>query len=414
VSPEGRSPGAVAALIELVRSGERTGPRLEAAAREAAREAARDEARTRELFSGLIEPLSDSFEPEAVEVYTELFTAMIAELMPEFERQKLACRFQAVRKIRPFEGKASSVTQVFVLSRVTLGADIAVASIMMDAAKQAFPHAQIRFAGNKKNAELWAGDPRVQPLVTSYGRTATLLDRLDAARPLRDLLGDPGGVVIDPDSRLTQLGLIPVCPDDRYYYFDSRAMGGGSDRSLAELARAWAQQTFGVAAARAYVAPQSVAAEPRATVSFGVGENPAKRAGAKFEAGVLSHLISRGLQVVVDEGLGGEESERVHQAIAAAGLQGDARMETMRGPFAPFAARIAASPLYVGYDSSGQHVAAACGVPLVTVFAGAPNERFIQRWRPEGPGRCEVIRADGLAEAEALRLACEAINNICG
>ena len=33
------------------------------------------------------------------------------------------------------------------------------------------------------------------------------------------------------------------------------------------------------------------------------------------------------------------------------------------GSFAGFAAIIAASRLYVGYDSAGQHVAAACGVP---------------------------------------------------
>jgi ADP-heptose:LPS heptosyltransferase len=61
------------------------------------------------------------------------------------------------------------------------------------------------------------------------------------------------------------------------------------------------------------------------------------------------------------------------------------------GSFAGFAERIAASHLYIGYDSAGQHVAAACGVPLISIFAGYPVERMFYRWRPVGE-RCRVIR----------------------
>jgi ADP-heptose:LPS heptosyltransferase len=49
--------------------------------------------------------------------------------------------------------------------------------------------------------------------------------------------------------------------------------------------------------------------------------------------------------------------------------------------------------LYVGYDSAGQHVAAACGVPLVSIFAGFPAPRMFHRWRPAGE-RTTVIRVD--------------------
>jgi hypothetical protein len=63
------------------------------------------------------------------------------------------------------------------------------------------------------------------------------------------------------------------------------------------------------------------------------------------------------------------------------------------GSFAAFAAIIAASRLYVGYDSAGQHVAAACGVPLVSIFAGFPAPRMFHRWRPTGD-RATVIRVD--------------------
>jgi ADP-heptose:LPS heptosyltransferase len=50
--------------------------------------------------------------------------------------------------------------------------------------------------------------------------------------------------------------------------------------------------------------------------------------------------------------------------------------------------------LYVGYDSAGGHAAAACGIPLISIFAGAVSERMFQRWRPTGAGRIEIIRAE--------------------
>ena len=63
---------------------------------------------------------------------------------------------------------------------------------------------------------------------------------------------------------------------------------------------------------------------------------------------------------------------------------------THDGAFAPFAAEIARSKLYVGYDSAGGHVASACGVPVIAIFNGFASERMLQRWRPIGT----VIRGD--------------------
>ena len=60
----------------------------------------------------------------------------------------------------------------------------------------------------------------------------SLRDRLQASASL--WLED--GIVIDPDSRLTQLGLISVCDEDRYFFFESRSYGGGGDD---RTARCW-------------------------------------------------------------------------------------------------------------------------------------------------------------------------------
>jgi ADP-heptose:LPS heptosyltransferase len=66
--------------------------------------------------------------------------------------------------------------------------------------------------------------------------------------------------------------------------------------------------------------------------------------------------------------------------------------------------------VYVGYDSAGQHVAAACGIPLITIFAGYPNERFFERWTPSGAGRIDVFPAERATPAELLRQIAAAIS----
>ncbi len=72
------------------------------------------------------------------------------------------------------------------------------------------------------------------------------------------------------------------------------------------------------------------------------------------------------------------------------------------GSFAGFASIISQCDFYTGYDSAGQHAAAAAGVPLISIFAGAPSERFRQRWSPAGQGRIEVIDADSLTPNACL------------
>jgi ADP-heptose:LPS heptosyltransferase len=124
-------------------------------------------------------------------------------------------------------------------------------------------------------------------------------------------------------------------------------------------------------------------------VSLGVGENPDKRLPDPFEEQLLRLLAATGAPIAIDKGAGGEEARRVELAVERSG----ARVTYWEGSFAGFASTIAASRLYVGYDSAGQHVAAAAGVPLISVFAGFPAPRMFERWRPVGE-RCRVIRVE--------------------
>jgi ADP-heptose:LPS heptosyltransferase len=293
---------------------------------------------------------------------------------------------------------------VYVLSRVTLGADVAITSLVLDAAKRRFPAARIVLAGLEKSYQLFAGDPRIEHLPVAY-RRGTLRERLDGCPRIEE----PGAIVIDPDSRLTQLGLVPVCPEESYYFFESRAYGADGEESLGSLTRRWIAETFGVPDARAWIAPAGLPeAAADVAVSLGVGENPAKGLPPSFEQSLLGALADRGLDVIVDSGPGGEEQERVRRAIGAR----QDRIRMFQGSFAAFAAIIERSRLYVGYDSAGQHAAAVCGVPLVTVFAGFPCPRFAARWRPTGRGRIEVIDAADREAECVLENALEAVDRV--
>jgi ADP-heptose:LPS heptosyltransferase len=78
---------------------------------------------------------------------------------------------------------------------------------------------------------------------------------------------------------------------------------------------------------------------------------------------------------------------------AGAGVGGGlpCEMMTWRGGIGAWAALVGASDEYIGYDSAGQHIAAALGVPTIGIFSANSTERFRQRWRPTGPGIIRVI-----------------------
>jgi len=366
---------------------------------------------SRALFGILAEGLSDRFEPYLVEAYAELFSEVIAALLPHWSASELLARFQRVRAPRRFPASAGRVEKVFVLSRVTLGADIAVTSLVLDAAKRRFPEADIHLVGGLKSYALFDADPRIRHLPVGYGRRGALGDRLGIYPELHAALNRPASIVIDPDSRFTQLGLLPVCPEENHYFFESRSYRASGDESLKELTRRWLGETFDAPDAEAYLAPSEqveAGQEPFIAVSLGVGENLAKRIADPFEEQLLRALLATGLALWVDTGPGGEEADRVCTAVARCEAPGG-RVRVFQGSFGAFASLIARSRLYVGYDSAGQHAAAACGVPLVCIFAGFPCARFFTRWRPTGAGPIEVVRVENPDPAVVLRQTLRAV-----
>jgi ADP-heptose:LPS heptosyltransferase len=312
----------------------------------------------RALMSIVVERLGDLFEPRLAEVYARLFSEVIVRVCPE-----LAPRVRRAAN----ETHWPNAERVYVLSRITLGADVAVTSVLLDAAKRRYRSAEIVFVGPRKNYELFEADSRIRHRDIPYARGGSLLDRLNASAAL----WFDDGIVLDPDSRLTQLGLIRICPDENYRFFESRSFDG--DDRLPDLAAKWA----GDPEARPYVAPHSSLKPVDIAVSLGVGENPAKRRDDDFEQQLLIMLADTGASMLVDKGGTAAERERVERALPLG-------TRTHDGAFAPFAAEIAQSKLFVGYDSAAGHVASACGVPLISIARGFVSERMAARWRPLG------------------------------
>lgn len=335
----------------------------------------------RAFFSILVERLGDLFEPRLCLVYARLMSRVIHLLDPAREEAPILSRYERVRQPRKC---VQDPKTIFVLSRVTLGADVAVTSVILDGLKQRFPHARILLVGSRKNWEMFAADPRIEWLPFSYPRSGTLAERLSAAPQLQA----NDGIVLDPDSRLSQLGLLPVCEEEKYYFFESRSYGCAERGILSILTAQWMYETFGVSPQpHAYVAPLKADMPADVAVSFGVGENLEKRISDPFERDLLRALTECGFTVMVDRGAGGDESERVDRAVA--GLPG---VQTWTGDYAPFASMTSQAKLYIGYDSAGQHVAAASGTPLISVFAGYASDRMFSRWHPTGPGPMHVLK----------------------
>jgi hypothetical protein len=352
-------------------------------------------AATRRLFVEFIEPLGDVFEPSEAARYIRMFSGILRQVYPALQSFDIEGRYARISRPRILAGEPKTI---FVLSRVTLGADVAVTSVVIDAAKQRFPGSRICFVGPRKNAELFTD---VELCEIPYPRSGTLMERLSIWPKLQDLFSIPDSLVLDPDSRLTQLGLLPAGRDDDYYFLDSRSYGGNSNESLVELTRRW----IGMPTARAYIHTGLGANVFTTTVSLGVGENADKRLPDPFESELLKMLPQ---PLLIDRGAGGEEAERVERAVATAGV----KAKFWEGSFAGFAEHIRRSRLYVGYDSAGGHVAAACTVPLVSIAKGFICDRMFQRWRPSGNGSIKVIRVVKESFAEVLPLVSAAIGEL--
>ena len=69
-------------------------------------------------------------------------------------------------------------------------------------------------------------------------------------------------------------------------------------------------------------------------------------------------------------------------------------MFTLKGSLGVFSGVTKRAALFVGYDSLGQHIAAALKIPTLTIFSGHMSNNFLKRWTPFGENKSRVIEVD--------------------
>jgi ADP-heptose:LPS heptosyltransferase len=413
----------------------------------------------RGLFPLIVERLADSFAPSDCSLYYRVFAQVIqfcrsvpagAALGAQLDRFALRTeddlleRVERIRRVRAFDdSRADRVKKVVVLSRITLGADVEITSVVLQKMKRRFPQAEIVFLAEEKAGELFGGDRQVRLYPLRYRREGGLIERLSGWLSVVEALDDETRalserefLVVDPDSRLTQLGLLPVVPDEsNYYFFESRSYRRPDAQTLAELTGQWLAEVFGGARAGDLLYPYVSLREETTrlagalieklkrggapsvvSVSLGTGGNPAKRIPDPFEENLLLSLIADGAMIILDKGAGEEELRRIDQLIgklrrtgrniieldpqnvreilAAGNLR--AEVITWQGGIGQFSAFISHSDQYIGYDSAGQHIAAAMAIPTIVVFAGFTSPLVPERWRPGSRGLVKSVVVDTL------------------
>jgi len=405
------------------------------------------------LFPALIERLNDSFEPANCKLYDRLFAQVIEfyRRLPEAAAMDRALRDFGLlneagllaRKSRitnpqsAIRNPQSAISKILLLSRVTIGADVALTSVIIAKLRDVFPNADFVMLGSRKLRELFGGDARIRIREIAYGRGASTLSRLmswlDVVEAVNEELrglNPEESLIIDPDSRLTQLGLLPLVEGDQgYLFFESRGFRREGATHLGQLASRWLDEVFGLQGdAFPFVAlprehrrfGHAIAGSLRhngpahlVAISFGVGGNHRKRISDEFEQELVEHLLTRS-KIILDKGATESEREQINRMVASLRQQDRTVVEineqnisevtrqdsifadviTWDGGIGAFAGLVAASDQYVGYDSAGQHIAAGLGTPTLTLFVNSNSERFAERWRPYGSGLIRVVNLD--------------------
>jgi ADP-heptose:LPS heptosyltransferase len=129
-------------------------------------------------------------------------------------------------------------------------------------------------------------------------------------------------ILVDPDSRLSQLGVLPIIAPEHYYFFDSRSDVAFADNvAMAQLTNAWLKKItenddFRYPAV--WLLPDPIQRANRLckrlkdngtrriiAINFGVGGNPRKKVGQLLEQELLLSLLQEPNTVIVlDKGIG--------------------------------------------------------------------------------------------------------------
>ena len=406
------------------------------------------------LFEIIVEELCDDYEEMPVEIYSRLMSQVITYCrnvsagtaldkrltdfgISSFEELNHRSNFVHSRQYKYDIDKPPE--KIVLLSRVTIGADVAILSVIVQRLAKIFPQAEIVIIGSDKLTGIFGGNLgiRIHPL--SYARRGGLFERFSSWHATSVILADEmpldseeNILLIDPDSRISQLGILPLTHHDNYLFFNSRTCDSTAKNArMAELANRWIDTVFGVSGfsfPRVWT-PSSVTRHARnltcsiraagckklITMNFGVGNNPRKRLDLDFEKQLLGEILKSPQTVVLlDRGFGEDELSRSDSLISYLRDQGHQTAGSRFGDseypgishgivgvecsIGEISALIAECDEFIGYDSACQHIAAATQTPTLTIFAGSNNKSFIRRWSACGNTQCNIVHVNTLTD----------------
>ncbi len=401
----------------------------------------RQQAAIRVLFADLIEAWNDSFSMSGRNAYAAIFGRIVwtaASLNEDLQKglaqfnihsvDDLVARHQRIRSTKHFTPPADC-DKIVVLSRVTIGADILLTSVLVKRLQQRYPNAHITIIGDKKLHGLFGSLKQVSIQSLSYARRGTLNTRLLSWLDLTAAISaiDPQ-FVIAPDSRLDQLGMLPVCDEQKYLLWENLQISKKAE-SLSVLLDEWTCEQFGLDA-EPEIFPelafspetQSIADHMRGVlldrpfiaVKLDYGGNQAKAVEREWEIEILRCMIDRGWRILIDRGFGDEELKNSDAIMRGIGFTAfdisendeangtllknlkaqdieDHSIIRFYGSIAAWAACTKSCQLAFSYDSVGHHLAAALGIPLVIAFTGYADKDFPTAWQPRGPGEVNMV-----------------------
>ncbi|UCD79002.1 MAG: hypothetical protein JSW26_26965 [Desulfobacterales bacterium] len=406
------------------------------------------------LFGIIIESLCDDFEDLQTETYNRVMAQIIsfcrklrtaAELdrcLQEFAiytREDLLARIEKIRVDTRMLSPRREVAKILILSRVTIGADVAINSIIIQRLAQLFPSAEIVLIGGGNLDEIYGGNSKVRFCKVDYNRRGGLLERLSSWQTVLSIIGRElaacpltNTILIDPDSRLSQLGVLPLIALDHYFFFDSRSEGSfAGNLAMAQLTNTWLYRITGVEDFRypkVWLLPSNIGRAEQfykklkangaagvIVINFGVGGNPRKKVGRLMEQTLLLSLLKEPNTVILlDKGFGEEERQHSRSLLKTIKAKGYSTQDSvfedgldtainwgvigLQTRIGEIAALITVCDEYIGYDSACQHIAAALQTRCLTIFAGSNDMRFIRRWSAFGPATSQIVHVDTLTD----------------